>query len=168
MKKLILVWATVCIGFFYTNSIAGMPLSNWRTTYDTSKIDDSKNVYISTEAINPIKGKFGRDVTPQLWIRCMENKTEAFVTMYMFISTQDVSVIHRIDSNKAITTKWSTSTDHKAIFSKNNIKFIKSLFNHDNLLIRVTPYGESPRDIEFNISGLEDIIEPLQKACGWK
>ena len=148
--------------------VTSMPISNWKTSYEISKIDDSKNVYICTDSINPIEGKFGRDVTPRLWIRCMENKTEVFVEYYMFINTQNVTVTYRIDSEKAITNEWSTSTDHKAIFTKNHIKFIKSLFKHDNLLIRVTPYGESPRDVEFNISGLENIIEPLQRECHCK
>ena len=46
-----------------------MPISNWKTSYETSKIDDSKNVYICTDSINPIKGKFGHDVSPRVRTR---------------------------------------------------------------------------------------------------
>lgn len=43
-----------------------------------------------------------------------------------------------------------------------------SLFGNESSLVQVIPYGESPITAEFNISNLEDVIEPLQKACNWK
>ena len=39
---------------------------------------------------------------------------------------------------------------------------------HDNLLIRVTPYNESPVMFDFDIRGMSKAIGPLQNACGWK
>ncbi|OUD12035.1 hypothetical protein TPSD3_12930 [Thioflexithrix psekupsensis] len=34
-------------------------------------------------------------------------------------------------------------------------------------MIRVTPYGKNPAEVTFDVSGLEQVIEPLQKACNW-
>lgn len=77
---------------------------------------------------------------------------------------------YRIDLQKASTKSFSISTDHKALgfFSGGqSIPFIKSLFGTTKLLIRVTLYGKNPAEVTFDVSGLEQAIEPLRKACNW-
>ena len=35
------------------------------------------------------------------------------------------------------------------------------------MFVRATPYSKSFVDIVFDISGIEETIEPLRQACGW-
>lgn len=143
--------------------------NQWNIYVDTSKIDDSQKIHISTQSIEPIVGRYSREqLYPTLWLRCQENRTDLFVVWDMFLGTNSISVTERIDAEKAKNSRWAISTDNKAIFKNNAIAFIKSLFGHDKLLLQLTPYGENTRIVEFSITGLEDIIEPLQKACHWK
>ena len=143
--------------------------NQWDVYVDTSKIDDSRKIHLSTQAIEPIVGRYSREqLYPTLWIRCQENRTELFVAWDMFLGTNSISVTERIDAEKAKNSQWSISTDSKAIFHHNAIAFIKSLLGHDKLLLQLTPFGENTRLVEFTITGLEDVIEPLQKACHWK
>lgn len=143
--------------------------NQWEIITDKSKIDDSESVIIATKSVEPIEGRYKRErIEPIIYIRCQENKTDVFVNFNMFLGTRTINVTERIDSSKAKNENWYLSTDNKAIFKKSPIQFIKSLFGHNKLLLQLTPYNENPRIVEFNISGLEDIIEPLQKACKWK
>jgi len=64
---------------------------------------------------------------------------------------------------------FTESTDHKALglSGASSIAFIKEMFGAQRLFIRATPFNESAVTGEFNISGLDDAIKPLRKACGW-
>jgi type VI secretion system protein VasI len=41
------------------------------------------------------------------------------------------------------------------------------LFGGNRLYVRATPYSESAVDGVFNITAIEEVIQPLRKACGW-
>src|SRR5262245_20580118 len=51
----------------------------WQVRTDTSPVDDSQSVYLSASADSPITGWPNQRVTPTLWLRCREHKTEAYV-----------------------------------------------------------------------------------------
>ena len=149
------------------------PSDRWSVDLQTSKIDDSTNVFVTTPAIKPVQGRFRRETTPYLMLRCMENRTSAYFTfnglhMADIQGYGDVTV--RIDKRKADTHHMSASTDSEALglwSGGRAIPFIKSLFGGENLIVRVTPYSDSPRTVEFKIAGLEEAIAPLRKACNW-
>lgn len=35
------------------------------------------------------------------------------------------------------------------------------------MIVRFTPFNESPVTAKFNITGLEEAIKPLRDSCGW-
>jgi len=139
----------------------------WVVSESKSPIDDSITVTMMLDASDTIINPYGQFTRPTLILRCSENKTNAFISWDMFLGTNNIRVLNRIDKQKAKTRSWYISTDNKAIFAPKNIAFIKSLFGHEKLLQQLTPYGESPKTTSFEIGGLKEAIKPLRKACGW-
>lgn len=41
------------------------------------------------------------------------------------------------------------------------------LVDAQRLLVRFSPFGESPVTAEFDISHLADVIDPLRQSCHW-
>lgn len=140
----------------------------WHVQTKISPVDDSKNVTLVLEANEKIPGKLGvREVMPYLFIRCSENKTDAYIAWKRYLGISSTKVLTRIDKRKAVNSTWTLSTDNEATFARKAISFAKSLFDRDKLLVQVTPYGSSPVMTTFNVSGLRDSIKPLRKACHW-
>jgi type VI secretion system protein VasI len=140
----------------------------WSVRTETSPIEDSKNAYLSLESDDMIRGAIG-SAQPSLTARCKENKTEVFVTWGVYLGLEETDVLVRLDSEKATRSSWSNSTDNQATFyGGSDIAFLKQLTGHQKLLLEVTPYGESPAMVSFDIQGLSEAIRPLQEACGWQ
>jgi len=143
-------------------------VGKWESVKKKSPIDDSVNVVLYLEANEKIEGQLSiRKFLPSLVIKCSENKTAAYINWGRYLGIGDTRVLARIDKNKARTTRWDLSTDNKATFARKAIGFSKSLFDHEKLLVQVTPYSGSPVMTTFNISGLKENIKPLRKACNW-
>lgn len=140
----------------------------WRVSTETSPIDDSTNVHLALDSTNSITGRFGSNAQPRLYIRCKEKTTEVFVVWDVYLGIDETDILHRLDDRPARTLEWSISTDYKAAFYPgNDISFARELQKHDKLLLRVTPYGESPVTATFELAGLENAIESLKQACRW-
>jgi type VI secretion system protein VasI len=123
---------------------------------EQSPLDDSRNVYLSTRSLQMTLGTLRLPVTPTLHLRCAENTTSIFVTWETVLDNESVEVTTRIDKLPAKSNYWNVSTDFEAVGLWNGaeaIPFIRSLFGHDRLLVRVTPYGDSPPTAVFNIEG---------------
>jgi len=88
--------------------------------------------------------------------------------MGVFLGTDSIKVLTRLDKKKASKKTWSISTDHKAIFAPGgNVGYIKSLIKHDKLLVQLTPYSANPIMTTFDLRGLKEAVTPLRDACHW-
>jgi len=147
--------------------------NKWDIYIEQSKIDDSTNVFVSTTSLEPVSARFNRNTQPRLTLRCLENKTAAvliFDGMFMSDIQGYGEVTFRVDKKKAFVKKMQASTDNQALglFSGGAaIPFIKTLFDGNTLLVKVTPYNESPVMFSFNIEGIEEALIPLRQACKW-
>jgi type VI secretion system protein VasI len=144
----------------------------WHVTTETSKIDDSTNVYLILESNGEFAGKFGSSQKATLYIACRENKTDLYVVLgdhFLASSGGFGTVTYRIDKRAAKERQFVESTDNSALGLWNGVgvSIIKELLSGASLLIRVTPFNESSITVEFTIAGLEEAIKPLRKACGW-
>ncbi|MGN7500167.1 type VI secretion system-associated protein TagO [Pseudomonas lactis] len=145
----------------------------WVVINEVSKIDDTKSVYLEVSSNEKIIKRSGGSDTATLTIRCRERKTALIITLAgEFLA--DVggygSVTYRIDNLKAKTQSFDASTNNASLglWSGNeSIPVIKSLFDHEVLVVRATPYNQSPETLTFPISELKSVIDPLRKACGW-
>jgi type VI secretion system protein VasI len=143
-------------------------VGDWEVETEVSPIDDSTNVYLYLKASEPVAGMFGQDTYPYLTVRCRENDTDLYISWEQFLGSGGTAVLIRFDKEKARETRWGTSTDGKAVFSPNPIAHIKEMLEHDQLIVRTTPFSESPVTASFNIRGLASVIGQLQAACHWK
>ncbi|WNL39843.1 type VI secretion system-associated protein TagO [Halomonas sp. PAMB 3232] len=147
--------------------------SDWMVNSETSPIDDSTAVYLRVFSKEPVTDRIGRQGDAELWIRCSENTTAMimkFAGNHMADLNQYGQVTLRIDDLQARTMRMDASTDHSSLglwSGGRSIPVIRSMFDHDTLTVRATPYSQSPITTQFPITGLEEAIEPLREACNW-
>lgn len=158
---------------FRTSQAPTVKQGNWKVDEETSKIDDSKRVFINLKSSEKVRGKFGRPIDVQLMLTCREGKTDAYFIFgdhFMSDNAQWGIVTYRIDKQPAKKKRMAGSTDHKALglwSASEAIPFIRELFSGSSLFVQATPYSENSISAEFNITGLEQAIKPLQAACKW-
>lgn len=148
---------------------------DWKTVSRVSKIDDTRNVYVSLKSTNNVSSKYrSRDRAPALLtLRCVENTTSLHIQMndhFLADSGGFGKVTYRVDKTEAQAKSFRESSDNSALGLWNggqSIPFIKALFGKSALLLQVTPFSESAEIAEFNISGIEDAVAPLRESCGW-
>lgn len=143
---------------------------HWNLNVGASQMDDSRTVVLHTPAQNRISGRYGSTVHPQLFLRCSENTTSLYVNWDMYISTQNQNLRYRIGEASPRNQTWGIATNHEATglwSGGQSIPVIQRMLGEDRMLIEVTPYGENSVTAEFNISGLNELIEPLRDACNW-
>ena len=145
----------------------------WQQSIEASKIDDSTTVVLRLEAESPIVDRFERSHLPALIIRCMEKVSALYWTfdgLFVADSGGFGKVTVRLDREKARTFQTSASTDNQALglwSGGQAIPFIRSMLDNSTMLVRMTPFSDSPVEMEFDIRGLAEAARPLQKACGW-
>jgi type VI secretion system VasI family protein len=167
MKTFIRLWLAFT-AFWMDSAHSQEP---WIVSEEQSPLDDSRNVYLSTRSLQMTLGTLRLPVTPTLHLRCAENTTSIFITWESFLDMESTEVTTRIDKLPAESSYWNVSTNFEAVGLWNGadaIPFIRSLFGHDRLLVRVTPYGDSPQTAVFNIEGLAEAAGPLMAACHWQ
>ncbi len=141
--------------------------TKWVIREEISPVDDSKNIYISINSEEKVSNRFGSELAT-LMLRCKENETDAFISIDSYIGHNSTEVTYRLDKAPAVVSNWYVSDTGKAVFSTSGTSFIKKLFGHDKLFVRITPYGDIPAEMVFRLSNLENQIDPLASACHWK
>lgn len=145
----------------------------WIVSEDKSAFDDSRTVILSVESDDNIRGHFGPPGPASLYLRCMENRTVAYLVLNdLFLS--DIQgfgkVEYRIDDGKAASVSMTASTDNKALglwSGGSSIPFIEKLIRGERAVFRATPFNESPVEFTVDLAGLETAIAPLRGACSW-
>ncbi len=142
-------------------TIAGK--GKWKVSVDVNPIDDSKTVTLVLDADSG-QNRWGNSVF--LVARCKSNTTELYIGWNDYLGSE-ADVLTRVGTNKAVTQRWSMSTDKKASFHRKPIPFLKEMLTSPKLVAQVTPYNESPVTAIFNTAGLENAIKPLRETCSW-
>lgn len=135
----------------------------WAVTENVNPIDDSKTVILRLRADSG-QSRFREPIS--LIARCQSNSTDLYIVWNDYLGSE-ASVLTRIGSKNAETSRWSLSTDSQATFRRNPIDFLKDLLEADRLVAQVTPYNGSPVTAIFDTSGLQNAIVPLRQTCGW-
>ena len=147
-------------------------IGKWSVSSTTSKIDDSKNVYLRLDANDTVRGRYGDRVRVSITVACTENTTMIYFDFggHHMSDYQYGTITYRVDDKKARKKRFRESTDNEALGLWNggsSIPFLKSIMSGKSLLVRATPYGESAIDSVFEISGLQNALKPLREACHW-
>lgn len=145
----------------------------WSVTEETSKFDDSTNVIMQVDSLDTFQDRVGDTKSAKLIIACREKKTDVFFNFggtFMADVGGYGDLTYRIDKTAAHTIHFNESTDHSSLglWDGDGLWFIHSLlFGGEKLLLKATPFDQNAITVSFNISGTENAIAPLRKACGW-
>lgn len=146
---------------------------DWRVQIDQSPVDDSKTVVLISKTKDALPGRFGKESSPSLVLRCLRNTTSAYINFdgYHMADIQGYGKItFRVDKNKAFSRNTDVSTDNKALgfwSGGSAIPFIKQLLGGETLLVQATPFSESPLTFSIDISEIDEAVKPLRETCGW-
>lgn len=146
--------------------------NKWDVRIESSDFDDTKSVFISTKSESDLSCGFLSQRPATLTIRCMENTTSVLFTTNCHVTDiQDYGKVDvRLDRDPAFVVNTYASTNNKTLGlweGHRSIPFIKKMFGKDQMVIRFTPFSESPVTAKFDVSGLEETIKPLRESCGW-
>lgn len=98
-------------------------------------------------------------------IRYKERELNVYVTFGSYLGSDSTVVTLRLGQSAAKQEKWSLSTDGKAIFCPTDDRaFVDQLLQNDRLVIRITPFGESPVTATFDLTGLSEAIQPMRQV----
>jgi type VI secretion system protein VasI len=136
----------------------------WSISTDVSPIDDSKTVICRLDADASVRVGYDT-IKPTMIVRYKEGELEAYIVYDTFLGTDSIPVTLRFGKGNAENATWSISTDHKATFIRGDIaQFINKMERVDSLVVRLTPYGESPVTISFSPKGVDKVKDAIRKA----
>ncbi|RLP21993.1 type VI secretion system-associated protein TagO [Mesorhizobium sp. YM1C-6-2] len=146
----------------------------WVITRETSKLTDQPTVVMSLSSVESVDCGWNKGEKIGLVLRCHENKTVLYFATGCHMVSNDYDdygdITYRLDDQKARTVKGDVSTDNRAIglwAGGKSIPVIKQMFSRDKMIVRMTPYSESPFTATFDIKGTEEASKALREACGW-
>lgn len=144
---------------------------SWHIEREQNDLTDLTDIYLSVSANEPMQCGYER-VRPKLYLRCMDNTTAVLLATNCFMA--DIQgygkIRYRVDQQKMRTRRFTESTDNMALglFNwKRSTPFLRDLMGGDKLIMEFTPFNDSPKQVSFDIYGVENALKPLRQACGW-
>jgi type VI secretion system protein VasI len=143
-----------------TNNAVG----KWIIKTEISPIDDKQCIYLSLDSEETVSAGYKKG-RPCLYIRYKEGQLECYIHYGFFIGSDSTSVTMRMDKKEPRTHNWNISSNHESIFYPSGVKwFVDNLMESKSLVIRLTPYGESPVTASFDLTGIAESIKPIIEA----
>jgi hypothetical protein len=143
----------------------------WTMSEDVSAMDGSKTIVLGLDAVGEVKGWL-ESTKPTLVIRCKEKKTDLYVNTgtranVEYGMTDSAHVRVRFDDAESEKEVWNESTDGKALFAANPIRFANRLNKAKIFRFEFTPYNASLAIAEFHVDGVQDKLPKVAETCGW-
>lgn len=149
-------------------ALAPSVTSKWKVHSKVEKLDGTTTVTIALDSSDTVKPQYGRPEAATIIVRCLNNKTELYISWPEFLGVgRGIEVRWRADNMPITTEAWSPSTDGKAAFAPNPVAFLKKLADRNELLLSVAPFSKVATTLTFPIAGLEEALKPLRAACKW-
>lgn len=130
-----------------------------------------KGVVLDVAAENTV-GVWMRNVRPALVVRCIGGRTEVFVftqsSARIEPGTDDHTVTLGIDESSEMTELWPDSIEHDALFAPDGAALAKRLLGARTLRFGFTPHNAAPVAAHFHVAGLEELLRPSARECGWR
>lgn len=131
----------------------------------------SRGVVLEVAAESTV-GVWMRNVRPSLVVRCTGGRTEVFVFTQsparIEPGTEDHTVTVAIDDDDAITELWPDSVEHDALFAPDGAGLAKRLLHARSMRFGFTPHNAAPVVVRFHVDGLDDLLRPSVRECGWR
>jgi hypothetical protein len=142
----------------------------WEVVTDTSAIDDSTTVTLGLYASEPVQTWLDEEY-PILALRCEKGELDVFIATgsQLEMGYGDEFMYHRIriryDQESIETREMSESTNGEALFFSSPNLEIELLLRHQQLIVAYFPYNAGEAEAIFDLTGLQDVIQPLRDAC---
>ncbi|WP_323115929.1 hypothetical protein [Klebsiella variicola] len=161
MKKVLIAAVLTTAPFLAIGDDSGVAKEGkWLMSKEENKLTDKVDIY---GMLSASKGR------GSLIIRCKNNTTDAYFSIDSYLGSDDSTAITtRIDGAKPVKSSWVMGEGGDAAFPPKALSFIKSLHGKKELIVGYRPYGKSQLISEFDLSGIDNVIDGVSAACGWK
>lgn len=142
----------------------------WVYSDEESALDGRKDVWLSVLSENTQGNQINRPEKARLWIRCMQNSTNIFISFNSYTSDNQ-TVRYRLDedSMKSVWMETMNGGDGIGVWSGGRaIPLIKNIFGKEKLVLGYSSYSSNNLEFTFNVSGLRARIDPLAESCHWQ
>ena len=144
--------------------------AQWLYSQETSSLDGKTDVWLSVSSENTQPNQIGRPERARLWVRCMNNSTNVFVTFNDY-TPDDQNLRYKLDDGP-IRKKWMISMqggEGIGLWSgKSAIPFARAIFGKERLVLAYNSYNNFNLEFTFDVAGLRARIDPLARSCQWK
>ncbi|HCR4011190.1 type VI secretion system-associated protein TagO [Citrobacter werkmanii] len=139
---------------------------SWVTDSKVNKMTDETDfIAINTSPDTYIKSGSQRDTS--LVLRCNSNKTEVFLSFHDFMGSTDPAITIRLDGGKPVKRTWGGGEGEDSAFSPNPVQLVKELSKHKKAIFGFEPYGSTMQVVEFDLTGMDKILDKLSESCNW-
>lgn len=156
-------------------SVSSAPVTATHETWTTESradwlTDPRRGAAFELQSDNTVQTWFGA-IRPSLVVRCDKHGTDAFV----FTRTptkiepraEGKTVTVSLDGEPVRTEHWTDADDHTALFAPDGAAFARRLRRARQLDFSYTPHNSKMVTARFHVAGLDALIAPAVKTCGW-
>ncbi len=120
-------------------------------------------------AVNKVQA-WTHQAHPILVVRCVAKRVESFVYIesaaQLEARDENHAVRVRFDDGNESAERWADSDEHDALFAPDGAGFARRLMSARSLHFSYTPHNSPRAQVEFQVGGLRELVEPAAKACG--
>jgi hypothetical protein len=148
------------------------PASRWtRGRYNRYASDGTRTAAFELEAERAVP-VWMKSVRPVLGVRCFSRNTEVFVVIDWPASVEPAAGRHTVrigfDDGDAAAQAWFESDNGQALFAPDGVAMSRRLARARTMRFGFTPYNAPPVVAEFDVTGVDEVIESVARACRWK
>lgn len=149
-------------------------IGKWTVDEETDKMDKVRNVTLMLRSDEPMELAFPyNDKYASLVIRCKKQSTDFYIVTETPVHSvygefSSTRIRYRFDEEKPVSSTFSESTDHSAVFAPSPISLARRLAKATSWTFEFTPYDAGPTSVTFSVSGLAQALPKVSSACGWK
>lgn len=117
------------------------------------------------ESKSPVKIE-EETVRPVLGVTCKVGRVSVLLNWQFTLGRDSIRMRTYFDNMPHRSAVWSISDDFKTVTPRRgDIQVVKRMIQHSNLAVEITPFGGRPANAEFDITGLDEALNPLRESC---
>jgi hypothetical protein len=141
----------------------------WDVTAKSDPMDGAKETSLTLQSEDKVSGLIGSH-NAYLAVRCGKGKVEAYVDvggpLQHEYGSDGYSVRIKFDDGPPAKSRWTASTDSRALFAPKSGELVKRLEDATVFLFEFTPFQQRETAIRFNVAGLREKLAPIAQTCG--
>ena len=138
--------------------------TDWIISETTSPVDYRPQIAALTTA-----GASSQDAPSSLAIHCRNQRTELTIsTTGSWKPEGEVKVVYRINEQPSVEQRWrSAETGRSLAFPGDVVRFLRSIPDGGQFLVRVYAGKSPPYETTFQLAGLDPVRRKIAAACNW-